>query len=152
VITEGLINTLDTAHLAAVLAHEQAHDHYHDTCCFFWLGCVRQITGWLPQTEAIWQELLVLRELRADRWAARQTDPLLIAEALLSVVQTTTFTTSFCVAFNQITPPNRLNQRIDALLTLATAEVECLDHSVNWLFWIWLLMTLLPLLLVPFHS
>jgi Zn-dependent protease with chaperone function len=151
-ITEGLMNTLDTAHLEAVLAHEQAHVRYHDTFCFFWLGWVRRITGWLPQTEAIWQELLVLRELRADRWAARQTDPLLIAEALLSVVKTTTFTAPFCVAFNQITPPNRLNQRIDALLTLATTEVEYLDGSVNWWFWLWLLMTLLPLLLVPFHS
>jgi Zn-dependent protease with chaperone function len=152
VITEGLTNTLDTAHLEAVLAHEQAHDRYHDTFCFFWLGWLRQITGWLPQTEAIWQELLVLRELRADRWASRQTDPLLVAEALLSTVQSTTFLAPFCVAFNHITPPNRLTQRIDALLTLATAEVECLDRSIDWWFWFWILMTLLPLFVVPFHN
>jgi Zn-dependent protease with chaperone function len=153
VVTQGLLDTLGTEHLEAVLVHEQAHYYYRDTFYFSWLGLVRRITGWLPQTEAIWQELLVLRELRADRWASKQTDPLLIAEALLFVVQSTsTFTEPCCVAFNNITPPNRLTQRIEALLTTTTAEVEHLDRSVNWWFWLCLLMTLLPLLIVPFHS
>ncbi|WP_239651594.1 M56 family metallopeptidase [Neosynechococcus sphagnicola] len=86
VISQGILDTLGADHLEAVLAHEQAHHHYRDTFWFFWLGWIRQMTAWLPQTESIWQELLMLRELRADLWASRQTDALLLAEALLLVV------------------------------------------------------------------
>ena len=124
---------------------------------------MRQITAWLPQTEAMWQELLVLRELRADRWAADRTDPLLVAEALLLVVQnTSTFTENFCAAFSQIAPADRLNQRIDALLeSLEPALDDRVDvasggedrHRRNQLSaWAWLLLALLPLLAVPFHT
>lgn len=163
VITQVLLDSLGTKHLEAVLAHEQAHYHYRDTYCFFWLGWVRQITAWLPQTEAMWQELLVLRELRADRWAADRTDPLLVAEALLLVVQnTSTFTENFCAAFSQMAPADRLNQRIDALLeSLEPALDERVDvasgkendHRQNQLSaWAWLFLALLPLLAVPFHT
>ena len=161
VITQVLLDSLGTEHLEAVLAHEQAHYYYRDTYCFFWLGWVRQITAWLPQTESMWQELLVLRELRADRWAADRTDPLLVAEALLLVVQnTSTFTENFCAAFSQMAPADRLNQRIDALLDLEPALDDRVDvagkenyHRQNQLSaWVWLLLALLPLLAVPFHT
>ena len=123
VITQVLLDTLDAEHLEAVLAHEQAHYHYRDTYYFFWLGWVRQLTNWLPQTEAIWQELLVLRELRADRWASDRTDPLLVAEALLAIVQNTpAMTENFCAAFSQMAPANRIDRRIDALLAISTPQ------------------------------
>jgi Zn-dependent protease with chaperone function len=48
------------------LAHEQAHAHYRDTFWFFWLNV---LTSWLPHTEALWQEILFLREIRADEKA-----------------------------------------------------------------------------------
>jgi Zn-dependent protease with chaperone function len=156
VITQGLLGNLGTEHLAAVLAHEQAHYRYRDTWCFFWLGWIRQITIWLPQTEAMWQELLVLRELRADRWASKQTDPLLVAEALLLVVQNTSiFTESFCTGFSQIAPPDRLTQRIDALLEiseLTNISTQRLRRSTDFWAWGWLLVGFLPLLAVPFHK
>ena len=147
VITQGLLDTLAPEHLAAVLAHEQAHYRYRDTWCFFWLGWVRQMTQWLPQTESMWQELLMLRELRADRWASAQTDPLLVAEALLSIVQhTPVFPEYLAAAFSQMNTTNRLNCRIEALLT-TTEEIE---HPSIW-SWTWLLVALLPLLAIPFH-
>ncbi len=150
VVTRGLLDTLDSEHLAAVLAHERAHHNYRDTFWFFWLGWLRRVTTWLPQTEAMWQELLVLRELRADRWASRQTDPLLVAEALLSVVQNLPICSEpFCAAFSEIAPVDRLNQRIDALFT--TADLADLDRSINWQFWAYLPIALLPLIIVPFH-
>lgn len=156
VITQPLLDTLDPAHLAAVLAHEQAHYHYRDTYYFFWLGWLRQLTDWLPQTEAIWQELLVLRELRADRWAADRTDPLLVAEALLSIVQSTpTLTESFCAPFSQMAPANRIDRRIDALLAISTSQPADLDRHCSpsdLSAWTWLLLALLPLLAVPFHT
>jgi Zn-dependent protease with chaperone function len=151
IITQGLLDTLSLAHLEAVLAHEQAHYYYRDTFWFFWLGWVKRVTRWLPQTEAIWQELLVLREMRADRWASRQTDPLLVAEALLLVVQNSSICTEpFCTAFNQIVQIDRLERRIEALLT--TPEIEYLDRSVNWWNWAYFLLTFSPLLIVPFHT
>jgi Zn-dependent protease with chaperone function len=172
VITQFSIDTLAKEHLEAVLAHEQAHYYYRDTWCFFWLGWIRQITNWLPQTEAMWQELLLLRELRADRWASTQTDPLSVAEALLLVVQNTSvFTENFCAAFSQFVPVNRLNQRIEALLEISASSAtrdlklpeiaegrprvnESIDaiQVYNRRSWAWIVLALLPLLAVPFHT
>ncbi|WP_310485849.1 M56 family metallopeptidase [Chamaesiphon sp. VAR_48_metabat_403] len=154
VVTQGLLDTLSTAHLEAVLAHEQAHYRYRDTWCFFWLGWLHQMTTWLPQTEAIWQELLMLRELRADRWASIQTDPLLVAEALLSIVQNTPiFPDNICAAFSQTAPADRLTQRIEALLDrIEINGNNQIEPSQNLAAWAWLLVAVLPLLAVPFHS
>jgi Zn-dependent protease with chaperone function len=157
IVTQGLLDLLDNAHLDAVLAHELAHYHYRDTFWFFWLGWVRRVTDWLPQTEAMWQELLSLRELRADRWASQQTDPLLVAEALLAVVQNNViYPEPFCTAFNNIAPVDRLTQRIEALMTIeSTSEDERQNitpkESIDLWFYMYLLLTLLPLTIVPFH-
>ena len=86
VVSKGLIEHLDDDHLAAVLAHESGHAHYRDTFWFFWLGGLQRLTAWLPYSEALWQELLLLREIRADRWAARSVDNLVLAESLMSVI------------------------------------------------------------------
>jgi Zn-dependent protease with chaperone function len=151
VITQGLLDTLAAEQLEAVLAHEQAHYHYRDTWCFFWLGWLRQMTGWLPQTDAIWQELIMLRELRADRWAADRTDPLLVAEALLAIVQNTSiFAENICAAFSQTATANRLTQRITALLDRPAPTPENLkSHQKTWA---WLLLALVPFLAIPFHN
>jgi Zn-dependent protease with chaperone function len=150
VISQGLLDTLDNAHLDAVLIHEQAHAHYKDTFCFLWLGWVRQMTVWLPQTELIWEELLALRELRADRWASQQTDSLLVAEALLLVVRNSLFSPeSLGTAFCDATPPNRLVQRIEALLI----ENKTIHPPRIWTgTWTWLWIACLPLLMIPFHA
>jgi Zn-dependent protease with chaperone function len=151
VITQGLLDTLNPEQLAAVLAHEQAHYLYRDTWCFFWLGWLRQLTVWLPQTEAIWQELLMFRELRADRWAADRTEPLLVAEALLAIVQNTPiFTENICAAFSQIAPADRLTQRIEALLDRPESNQLQPSHYLS--TWVWLFISLLPLLAIPFHT
>lgn len=157
IVTQGLLDLLDNAHLEAVLAHELAHYRYRDTFWFFWLGWVRQVTVWLPQTEAMWQELLSLRELRADRWASQQTDPLLVAEALLAVVQhSTIYPEPFCAAFNNIAPVDRLTQRIEALMTIESTSADARQdimpkESIDRWFYMYLFLTLLPLAIVPFH-
>lgn len=148
VVSQGLLDTLPPAHRQAVIAHELAHEHYRDTFWFFWLGLLRQISSWLPHSTAIWEELLVLRELRADRWAAQQTDSLLLAETLLLVVQknTVVFENTYCAAFNQVASADRLTQRIEALINLPAST-----ESHNWWYWKWLLLTLIPLLTIPLH-
>jgi Zn-dependent protease with chaperone function len=150
VMSQSLLDTLTPEHLQAVFAHEQAHYHYRDTFWFFGLGWLRRITAWLPQTEALWQELLVLRELRADWWAAQQIDALLLAEALLLVVQDAPLVArdfQFCAAFSSATPPNRLHQRIEALLTQTDSLDSCSLGS-----WSWLLLVLLPFITIPLHN
>ncbi|PSB17621.1 M56 family peptidase [Phormidesmis priestleyi ULC007] len=145
VVSQGLLQSLDSAHLEVVLVHEQGHLHYRDTFWFFWLGWLRRLTAWLPQTEALWQELLILRELRADRWAAQHVDSLLLAEALLSVVSAPQIQPeNFCASFSSAVVRNRLNERINALL-----EPE--SSSLGGQSW-WLLLVLLPLIVIPFHS
>ncbi|MBH8577598.1 M56 family metallopeptidase [Nostocaceae cyanobacterium CENA369] len=148
IISQGLLDTLDSVHLKAVLAHEDGHRHYHDTCWFFFLGWLRQLTSWLPHTESLWQELLLLREIRADYWAARQVDSLLLAEALLLVVNTPVLLESnFCAAFAQHISTNHVTQRIDALLQ----EPNSMGTPKPW-SWVWLILVLVPLLVIPFHS
>lgn len=148
VVTEGLLESLKPQHLEAVLTHEQAHHYYRDTFWFFWLGWLRRCTAWLPNTEALWQELMVLRELRADRWAAAHVDSLLLAESLLLVASAPMLASeSFCAAFSCAAPRNRLQERVDALL----GEPESSTPLSSWT-WSWVLLALLPLFAVPFHS
>jgi Zn-dependent protease with chaperone function len=147
VISRGLLTVLDEEHLAAVFAHEQAHVYYRDTFWFFWLGWVRSFTFWLPNTELLWQELLLLRELRADRQAAQQTDSLLLAESLLTLAKAPfEFSTALCANFSHPVTGDRLNQRIDFLL----AEAEPIPTS-RWQNWSWICLLFLPLLTIPLH-
>jgi Zn-dependent protease with chaperone function len=152
-LSQGLLVLLDRPHLQAVLAHEQAHADCRDTFWFFWLGWLRTLTSWLPKTQLLWQELLLLRELRADRRAATQIDALLLAESLLLVIQTLSqsplpnFSESFCAALSDTLPCPRLTERIEALLAEPAPA-----PSFSWWRWSWLFLALLPLITVPFHD
>ncbi len=152
VITTGLLKTLNEEQLEAVLAHEQAHYDYHDTGWFFCLGCLKSITPWLPHTDDLWLELLFLREIRADKKASQSVDILLLAESLLLVASqiTTTsdwrFGNNFGAAFDNL-PHNRLMERVDCLL----AESEE-AYGFYWQGWLLLSLSLLPFILLPWHS
>ncbi len=152
VLSQGLLNSLDREHLKAVLAHEQAHYHYRDTFWFFWLGWLRSFTAWLPKTESLWQELLLLRELRADRQAVQQVDSLLLAESLLLVAQKVNRSSplntsaSFCAALSDSSPYNRLAERIDILLS-----EDNFSPTFSWWSWSWIIFIFLPLVTVPLH-
>lgn len=148
VISQGLLNLLTREHLAAVIAHEQAHVYYRDNFCFFWLGWLRYLTGWLPNTELLWQELLLLREMRADRQASQKIDPLLLAESLIKVVKTPLESSSlFCTNFSCNLLQGRLSERIDFILT----EPENIS-VIQWYSWSWILLLLIPLLTIPLHN
>ncbi len=147
VVSEGLLQTLSPDHLETVLAHEQGHYHYRDTFWFFWLGWLRSCTAWLPNTEALWQELLVLRELRADAHAALQVDPLLLAESLLLVVSNSPLSSEVCCAALGSPSVDRLEQRINALLAEPEPTSEAQLQS-----WNYFLLAFLPLVTVIFHT
>ena len=148
VISDGLLDSLDKEHLNAVLAHERAHLYYRDTFWFFWLGWMRFFSLWLPNTEVIWRELLLLRELRADRKAAEKVDFLLLAESLLTVAQAPLKSTVAASAgFNDYSIGDRLNERINFLLEEKTPDSINHWHSLSWIWWL-----CLPLLTIPFHS
>ena len=147
-VSQGLLDTLDAQHLEAVLLHERAHAHYRDTFWFFWLGCLRQVMTWLPNTQALWEELLLLRELRADRWAAQHLDGLLLAESLLAMVSNNmTPVETFAAAFGSTNTSDRLEERINFLL----AEPEPLPQF-SWRSLFWIGFSLLPLAALPLHS
>lgn len=145
VVSQGLLQTLSPDHLKSVLAHEQGHYQYRDTFWFFWLGWIRNCTAWLPNTEPLWQELLVLRELRADSYAASQVDPLLLAESLLLVVSNNPITSDVCCA--ALGASDRLEQRIEALLTPSEPTLEAQLQS-----WHIFLLAFVPLITVLFHT
>ncbi|MBR8830526.1 MAG: Protease HtpX [Chroococcopsis gigantea SAG 12.99] len=152
VVTQGLIDSLDEEHLEAVLAHEQAHYDYGDTFWFFWLGWIKSVTSWLPYTDDLWRELLFLRETRADKKASQTVDSLLLAESLLIVAsQITTdanpkLADDFCAAFDNL-PQNRLLERVDRLLS-PTHDV----YHFYWQAWLLLSLSLIPFILLPWHS
>ena len=149
VVSEGLLQTLSPSHVESVLAHEQGHFQYRDTFWFFWLGWVRSCTAWLPNTEALWHELLVLRELRADSYAASQVDPLLLAESLLLVVSngSALSQSEICCAALGADAGDRLEQRIEALLTPPNY-----NQDTRLQFWHGFILALLPLVTVIFHT
>ncbi|MBK1987392.1 M56 family metallopeptidase [Sphaerospermopsis aphanizomenoides BCCUSP55] len=147
VVSQGLLETLSPDHLESVFAHEQGHYHYRDTFWFFWLGWVRSCTAWLPNTEPLWQELLMLRELRADSYAASQVDPLILAESLLLVVSSQPLTSEVCCAALGSSGVDRLEQRINALLTPPEPNSERQLQS-----WHIFLFAFLPLITVVFHT
>jgi Zn-dependent protease with chaperone function len=152
VISKGLLQSLSPAHLETVLAHEQGHYYYHDTFWFFWMGWIRECTSWLPNTEALWQELLILRELRADAYAASRVDNLLLAESLLLVVsgqmQSQIGANILCAALGSSSQGERLEQRIEALLNYQ----ESTDAQPCSQYWHSFLLALLPLITVLFHQ
>jgi Zn-dependent protease with chaperone function len=147
VVSQGLLEQLDHAHLTAVLNHEAAHRHYGDTIWFGVWGLLRRSTSWLPQTATLWRELLLLRELRADRWAAQRVDPLLLAEALYTVVSTPR-SIALSVEFNETLVHDRLGERVDALLSTTPMPPE--SPSISLSGWLWGL-ALLPLLTIVLH-
>lgn len=146
VVSQGLLATLDDDHLEAVLVHEHAHARYHDTFWFFWLGWLRRLTCWLPHTEDLWQDLLMLRELRADQHAATQVDPLVLAESLLLVVSAPLMQPEVCAAFSWAASRDRLTERIDSLLADSAPVAPANLWSISWL-----LLVLLPLMTIPLH-
>lgn len=147
-VSQGLLDLLDDEHLSAVFAHEQAHYHYRDTFWFFSLGLLRRLTFWLPHTQALWEELLTLRELRADAFAAQKVDKLLLAEALLFSVSVPAIATlSAQATLHPSVGGDRLQERIDALLDTPRPQPQ----PPLWT-WSWLLTAILPLLAVPFHT
>jgi Zn-dependent protease with chaperone function len=146
VISRGLLTALDQEHLAAVIAHEQAHVEYRDTFWFFWLGWIHSFSFWLPKTAVLWQELLLLRELRADRKAAESVDFLLLAESLLAVAKAPLEFPAWCVSLNDAQIGDRLQERIDSLLN-PTESVP----GDRWHNWSWLCLLLMPLLTIPLH-
>lgn len=152
-MTQGLIDALDAEHLAAVLAHEKAHYNHRDTFWFFWLEWLRSSTSWLPNTNILWQELLFLREIRADRTASKTVDTLLLAESLLIVAWKVNLASPFdfsnriCVAFHEISYQNRLLERVNLILDAPESSFE-----FSWYNWTSLFCSLMPFFTLPLHD
>lgn len=159
-VSQGLLDHLDRSHLQAVILHERAHAHYRDTFWFFGLGCLRQIMPWLPHTQAIWEELLLLREMRADRWAAQYVDGLLLAESLLAMVsynlsddlQAVDKNTepTFIAAFGS-SGTSSISDRLEERINFLLEQPEPLPQF-HWRSLFWLGLCLLPLSVLPLHS
>jgi len=169
IVSDGILSHLPHEQSQAIVCHEQAHAHYRDCFWFFWLGWIRRMMSWMPATDALWQDLILLRELRADQWAARRVDRLDLAEALLQVsaqqlmanVSATVAVPDFLKTWFEDYPEsksaiaactaaqNRLEVRIDALLTVPSPSTA---HSyVQGFSWLTLASSCVPLLTLPLH-
>ncbi|WP_225889436.1 M56 family metallopeptidase [Halomicronema hongdechloris] len=149
-LSQGLLQELNQEELSAVLAHEAAHCHYQDPFWFFWLGWLRRWSGWLPRSEDFWQDLLLLRELRADQWASQRVDPLLLASVLVKLAaMQQSLAIPGAISLHEASL-NRLEERVDALLNAAATDSVDSPASVfpypGWS------MALLPLLTILLHQ
>ena len=160
ILSQGLLDQLTPTQLQGVIAHEQAHYDYQDPLCFMGLSWLRSVSGWLPGTERLWQDLLLLRECRADAQAARQVDPLVLAETLVTVVRSTVEVpqTTFhydWIAFDSLRPHDLLEFRVQSLIqaNLEPIITEDFQGVFPGLFWVraTLLLSLLPLGTIVFH-
>ncbi|AFZ53383.1 M56 family metallopeptidase [Cyanobacterium aponinum UTEX 3221] len=148
VLSQGLIKLLSQEHLLAVIAHESAHKKCRDPFLFFWLFYLKKLGFCLPNNEQLWDNLILLRELRADQIAAKKVDYLLIAESLIQVTSSImTLPSEFNHNLECTFYDNRLQVRIDNLM----AEKEDLVNN-NYLEIIWLLFIFIPWLFFPFHN
>lgn len=150
IVSQGLQALFDEAEVAAVLSHEQAHLAFRDTFWFFVLGWLRTATAVLPGTDSLWAELLLLREIRADHWAAQRHDPLLLADSLLKMAQAAVPVESGWVMFSEGHESSRLEQRIDALLAPGSAFKQQ-DSPMLWVLGSLAIATL-PLLTNLLHN
>jgi len=151
IVSRGWLETLTEPEQQAILRHEQAHAHYRDPICFWGLGIIRQLTRWLPATDALWQELLLLREIRADRRAMEDTDPLLLAELLVKLARPEGETLDpppLAVGFCDYESIDRLEQRIEALINPVSFSSEASSSGGLG----WMVLTLMPFGLVLLHS
>jgi hypothetical protein len=104
--------------------------------------------SWLPYSNVLWQELLLLRELRADQWAAQKIDALLLAETLLLLVKDPLMHSEInCAAFGTAALTDRLEERIEALLTEAEPS-----YKGQGVVFVWIMTALLPLLTLCLHQ
>jgi len=154
VMSKGFVYLLEPEELTAVLAHEKAHYIFRDTFCFFVLDLIRSLTFWLPNTQMLWQKLILMREIRADRWALRVADPLVLTQSLLKIIGAVSqkskkieFSDSFSALFHPDMSNSHLLIRIDSILE----KDEAYPSLLSTLF-LGVLSSLLPLLLVIWHS
>lgn len=176
ILSTSLLSQLPLDQLQAVLLHEQAHAHYRDCFWFFWLGWLRRMTAWMPATDALWHDLLLLRELRADSWAAQVIDRLVLAETLLHISAQQMLTqlpsgaaipdvlgawlhgSRAAQASNGAIAPctcasQRLDLRIEALLAANTTSPPTRAPSLyaQGISWLTLASSCTPLLTLPLH-
>lgn len=160
IVSKGLLEQLTPTQLQGVIAHEQAHYDYRDPLWFMGFTWFRYVSGWLPGTERLWQDLLLLRECRADAQAARQVDPLVLAETLVTVVRSAVAVPQVTlgydwIAFDTLTPQDRLEFRVQSLIQadLEPGVTEAFQGLFRGLFWVraTLLLSLLPLGTIVFH-
>ena len=98
------------------------------------------------------QELLRLRELRADWQASQKQDPLLLAESLLIITKAVAerpFNAPYqkiAIPLDGAMPVHRLSERIECLLDNTETAIDR-----RWWNWIWIVLTFLPLAMIPLH-
>lgn len=157
-VSQGWLEQLTPSEQGATLAHEQAHADHHDLFWFFWLGIIHRFAFWLPGNSALWEELLLLREIRADQQAAQTSDPLLLAELLVRLARQRNLPTQTSaeahacevgIGFNECLSISRLEQRINALIEPGGwAETK----ASGWGRLSWLLVVGLPLATTWLHT
>jgi hypothetical protein len=130
-ISAGLVETLETDELEAILAHEIAHLAARDVPLVFAGGVLRDLVAWNPLSHMAFHRLAVDREYEADRAAVRLTGrPLSLASGLLKVCDLMRGRRAIHASVVGVFKPgNRVTRRVRRLLALADGPV--MPHPVG---------------------
>lgn len=124
-ISGQLLDSLETAELEAVIAHEIAHIKALDVRLVAVAGFLRDAVAWNPFAHLAYRRLLRQRELEADRRAAQMThDPLAVASGLVKMCELLRATGTrrrHALAF--LSPRTRIRSRVSALLQMSDAGI-----------------------------
>ncbi len=148
VISKGLIELLPKQHLQAVIAHELGHLYYYDTIVFFWLHCLKEIGFFLPKNKQLWENLRLMREVRADSFACKKVDHLLLAESLVMINCNLLSRWGEELLFEYpLYSSSSLEERVENLLNNPEGKLVGDYREV-----FWLLLAFIPWIFIPFHS
>ena len=140
--------TFSPEQIEAMVAHEQAHLIYKDVLSSAVVKWLKDLLPFFPASEELWKYVVLMRELRADRWASQKVDPLVLAESLLEVAQhPSSVLINDCVALSGQDALHGLDLRVQALINPSIIPQKMAWHGL----WLWILLACCPLLIIPFH-
>jgi Zn-dependent protease with chaperone function len=132
-ISEDLVDHFDDHELEGILAHEVAHLEAHDVPIVFTAGMLRDAVAWNPIAHLAFRQVVMDRELEADRRAAALTGrPLAVASGLLKMCDLMRRRPRLRhrLAMGFLSPGGRISHRVSSLIALADGTPMAPDGRI----------------------
>ena len=126
-VSEDLIEELESDELEGIMAHEIAHLYSRDVAVICGAGFLRDLVAWNPVAHVAFRRLCVDREYEADRRAAALTGaPLSVASGLLKAIELTKRRRGFAqrAVLAAVRPGALVSRRVNGLIAVADGRTS----------------------------